>query len=162
MRLKSPTCVAAEFLFLPLSLDKPPRDATATESTQQHGRSTSKPLMLAILYNEKRSNKRTTKREKKKTYNSRCSPVVTHLTTNLPLIGLTLGEQTGSRILQWIWSYVLGDGDGPPHMHSLLMRIDLFTGQTFNPLWHGLELDRFLCRLSCRSPGLHVLFNRVE
>ncbi|ETR98005.1 hypothetical protein M419DRAFT_89725, partial [Trichoderma reesei RUT C-30] len=45
---------------------------------------------------------------KKETYNSRCSPVVTHLTTNLPLIGLTLGEQTGSRILQWIWSYVLG------------------------------------------------------
>ncbi|PTB62147.1 hypothetical protein BBK36DRAFT_1129694 [Trichoderma citrinoviride] len=41
------------------------------------------------------------------TYNSRCSPVVTHLTTNLPLIGLTLGEQTGSRIFQWIWSYVL-------------------------------------------------------
>ncbi|ETS00233.1 hypothetical protein M419DRAFT_84204, partial [Trichoderma reesei RUT C-30] len=44
----------------------------------------------------------------KTTYNSRCSPVVTHLTTNLPLIGLTLGEQTGSRIFQWIWSYVLG------------------------------------------------------
>ena len=44
--------------------------------------------------------------KKKKTYNSRCSPVVTHLTTNLPLIGLTLGEQTGSRIFQWIWSYV--------------------------------------------------------
>ncbi|PTB35370.1 hypothetical protein M441DRAFT_153519, partial [Trichoderma asperellum CBS 433.97] len=46
-------------------------------------------------------------RDKKvKTYNSRCSPVVTHLTTNLPLIGLTLGERTGSRIFQWIWSYV--------------------------------------------------------
>ncbi|PTB37446.1 hypothetical protein M441DRAFT_149468, partial [Trichoderma asperellum CBS 433.97] len=43
----------------------------------------------------------------KKTYNSRCSPVVTHLTTNLPLIGLTLGERTGSRIFQWIWSYVI-------------------------------------------------------
>ncbi|EHK42033.1 hypothetical protein TRIATDRAFT_171143, partial [Trichoderma atroviride IMI 206040] len=46
------------------------------------------------------------KNKKKKTYNSRCSPVVTHLTTNLPLIGLTLGERTGSRIFQWIWSYV--------------------------------------------------------
>ncbi|PTB37265.1 hypothetical protein M441DRAFT_110533, partial [Trichoderma asperellum CBS 433.97] len=46
------------------------------------------------------------KRQKEKTYNSRCSPVVTHLTTNLPLIGLTLGERTGSRIFQWIWSYV--------------------------------------------------------
>ncbi|KAL7893952.1 hypothetical protein HDV64DRAFT_132032 [Trichoderma sp. TUCIM 5745] len=32
--------------------------------------------------------------------------MVTHSTTNLPLIGLTLGEQTGSRIFQWIWSYV--------------------------------------------------------
>ncbi|PTB52597.1 hypothetical protein M431DRAFT_60466, partial [Trichoderma harzianum CBS 226.95] len=40
------------------------------------------------------------------TYNSRCSPVVTHLTTNQPLIVLTLGERTGSRILRWIWSYV--------------------------------------------------------
>ncbi|PTB38462.1 hypothetical protein M441DRAFT_146803, partial [Trichoderma asperellum CBS 433.97] len=44
--------------------------------------------------------------QKIKTYNSRCSPVVTHLTTNLPLISLTLGERTGSRIFQWIWSYV--------------------------------------------------------
>ncbi|PTB35301.1 hypothetical protein M441DRAFT_452625, partial [Trichoderma asperellum CBS 433.97] len=44
--------------------------------------------------------------QKKKTYNSRCSLVVTHPTTNLPLIGLTLGERTGSRIFQWIWSYV--------------------------------------------------------
>ncbi|EHK43560.1 hypothetical protein TRIATDRAFT_202499, partial [Trichoderma atroviride IMI 206040] len=47
------------------------------------------------------------KRKKEKTYNSRCSLMVTHSTTNLPLIGLTLGEQTGSRIFQWIWSYVL-------------------------------------------------------
>ncbi|PTB41320.1 hypothetical protein M441DRAFT_138304, partial [Trichoderma asperellum CBS 433.97] len=47
------------------------------------------------------------KKQKMKTYNSRCSPVVTHLTTNLPLIGLTLGERTGSRIFQWIWSYVI-------------------------------------------------------
>ncbi|KAL6797503.1 hypothetical protein GGI42DRAFT_94088 [Trichoderma sp. SZMC 28013] len=36
--------------------------------------------------------------------------MVTHSTTNLPLIGLTLGEQTGPRIFQWIWSYVLGCG----------------------------------------------------
>ncbi|PTB48389.1 hypothetical protein M431DRAFT_53100, partial [Trichoderma harzianum CBS 226.95] len=44
---------------------------------------------------------------KKKTYNSRCSLMVTHSTTNLPLISLTLGERTGPRIFQWIWSYVL-------------------------------------------------------
>ncbi|EHK47231.1 hypothetical protein TRIATDRAFT_45757 [Trichoderma atroviride IMI 206040] len=48
------------------------------------------------------------KEEKKdKTYNSWCSLMVTHSTTNLPLIGLTLGERTGSRIFQWIWSYVI-------------------------------------------------------
>ncbi|ETR98537.1 hypothetical protein M419DRAFT_47278, partial [Trichoderma reesei RUT C-30] len=45
--------------------------------------------------------------KKAKTYNSRCSPVVTHLTTNLPLIGLTLGEQTGPRVFHYLWSYVL-------------------------------------------------------
>ncbi|ETR99799.1 hypothetical protein M419DRAFT_85484, partial [Trichoderma reesei RUT C-30] len=44
----------------------------------------------------------------KKTYNSRCSPVVTHLTTNLPVSGLSMGEQTGPRILHYLWSYVLG------------------------------------------------------
>ncbi|PKK34613.1 hypothetical protein CI102_14833, partial [Trichoderma harzianum] len=32
---------------------------------------------------------------KKKTYNSRCSLVVTHPTTNLPVSGLSMGEQTG-------------------------------------------------------------------
>ncbi|PTB37531.1 hypothetical protein M441DRAFT_95395, partial [Trichoderma asperellum CBS 433.97] len=42
-----------------------------------------------------------------KTYNSRCSPVVTHLTTNLPVSGLSMGEQTGPRVLHYLWSYVL-------------------------------------------------------
>ncbi|EHK47122.1 hypothetical protein TRIATDRAFT_46492, partial [Trichoderma atroviride IMI 206040] len=41
-----------------------------------------------------------------KTYNSRCSPMVTHLTTNLPVSGLSMGEQTGPRILHYLWSYV--------------------------------------------------------
>ncbi|EHK39852.1 hypothetical protein TRIATDRAFT_48449, partial [Trichoderma atroviride IMI 206040] len=49
-----------------------------------------------------------TKKEQKSTYNSRCSLMVSHSTTNLPLIGWTLGEQTGSCIFQWIWSYVMG------------------------------------------------------
>ncbi|KAH8125954.1 hypothetical protein LI328DRAFT_132393 [Trichoderma asperelloides] len=46
------------------------------------------------------------KNKKIKTYNSRCSPVVTHLTTNLPVSGLSMGEQTGPRILHYLWSYV--------------------------------------------------------
>ncbi|PTB57446.1 hypothetical protein M431DRAFT_51675, partial [Trichoderma harzianum CBS 226.95] len=44
--------------------------------------------------------------QKEKTYNSRCSPVVTHLTTNLPVSGLSMGEQTGPRIFHYLWSYV--------------------------------------------------------
>ncbi|KAL5088868.1 hypothetical protein Trisim1_006284 [Trichoderma cf. simile WF8] len=54
------------------------------------------------------------KKKKKHTYNSRCSLMVTHSTTNLPLIGLTLGEQTGPRIFQWIWSLIYGGADGTP------------------------------------------------
>ena len=45
--------------------------------------------------------------KKKKTYNSRCSLVVTDPTTDLPLISLSMGERTGSRIFLWLWSYVL-------------------------------------------------------
>ncbi|EGR52991.1 uncharacterized protein TRIREDRAFT_43401, partial [Trichoderma reesei QM6a] len=43
----------------------------------------------------------------KKTYNSRCSLVVTHPTTNLPVSGLSMGEQTGPRIFHYLWSYVV-------------------------------------------------------
>lgn len=50
----------------------------------------------------------TAKSSKKiKTYNSRCSLVVTDPTTNLPVRGLSMGEQTGSRVLLYLWSYVL-------------------------------------------------------
>ncbi|EGR52495.1 uncharacterized protein TRIREDRAFT_54052 [Trichoderma reesei QM6a] len=42
-----------------------------------------------------------------KTYNSRCSLVVTHPTTNLPVSGLSMGEQTGPRVFHYLWSYVL-------------------------------------------------------
>ncbi|ETR96790.1 hypothetical protein M419DRAFT_63645, partial [Trichoderma reesei RUT C-30] len=45
----------------------------------------------------------------KKTYNSRCSLVVTHPTTNLPVSGLSMGEQTGPRVFHYLWSYVIGD-----------------------------------------------------
>ncbi|KAL5083825.1 hypothetical protein Trisim1_000870 [Trichoderma cf. simile WF8] len=47
------------------------------------------------------------KNKKKKTYNSRCSLMVTHSTTNLPVRGLSMGEQTGPRVLLYLWSYVL-------------------------------------------------------
>ncbi|KAK1974444.1 hypothetical protein LZ30DRAFT_607989, partial [Colletotrichum cereale] len=41
-----------------------------------------------------------------KTYNTRYSLVVTDPTTNPALIGLSMGERTGSRVFQWVWSYV--------------------------------------------------------
>ena len=44
--------------------------------------------------------------EGKNTYNTRDSLVVTDPTTSLALIGLSMGERTGSRVLQWVWSYV--------------------------------------------------------
>ncbi|KAL5085945.1 hypothetical protein Trisim1_009857 [Trichoderma cf. simile WF8] len=76
---------------------------------RDHGRD------MHFVFQQKK--KRPVKNEaKKETYNSRCSLMVTHSTTNLPLIGLTLGEQTGPRIFQWIWSYVLEVLHKPPYM----------------------------------------------
>ena len=46
----------------------------------------------------------------KRTYNTGYSLVVTDPTTNPALTGLSRGERTGSRVLQWIWSYVLDAG----------------------------------------------------
>ncbi|ETR97025.1 hypothetical protein M419DRAFT_92634, partial [Trichoderma reesei RUT C-30] len=70
--------------------------------------------------------------KKRKTYNSRCSPVVTHLTTNLPLIGLTLGEQTGSRIFQWIWSYVITWNCILPYISSCGMILKMYAKKRKN------------------------------
>ena len=42
----------------------------------------------------------------KNTYNTKDSLVVTDPTTSLALTGLSMGERTGSRVLQWVWSYV--------------------------------------------------------
>ncbi|KAK1965738.1 hypothetical protein LY78DRAFT_711944 [Colletotrichum sublineola] len=42
-----------------------------------------------------------------KTYNTGYSLIVTDSTTNPALIGLSMGERTGSRVFQWVWSYVL-------------------------------------------------------
>jgi hypothetical protein len=47
------------------------------------------------------------KEKQKKTYNNRYSPVVTHPSTNLSVTGLSMGERTGSRVLQYLWSYVI-------------------------------------------------------
>ena len=44
----------------------------------------------------------------KRTYNTKDSLVVTDPTTSLALAGLSMGERTGSRVLQWVWSYVAG------------------------------------------------------
>jgi hypothetical protein len=41
-----------------------------------------------------------------KTYNSRYSLMVTHLTTNPPVRCLSMAERTGSRGLNVLWSYV--------------------------------------------------------
>ena len=46
------------------------------------------------------------KKRDKKTYNTRDSLVVTDPTTSLALTDLSMGERTGSRIFQWVWSYV--------------------------------------------------------
>ncbi|KAJ3561162.1 hypothetical protein NPX13_g9052 [Xylaria arbuscula] len=40
------------------------------------------------------------------TYNTEDSLVVTDPTTNSALTGLSMGERTGPRVLQWLWSYV--------------------------------------------------------
>ena len=52
----------------------------------------------------------TKKKDKKGTYNTRDSLVVTDPTTNLAVSGLALGERTGPRVLQILWSYVLECG----------------------------------------------------
>jgi len=36
--------------------------------------------------------------------------------SSLPLTGLSVGERTGSRILQWVWSYVLERRGVWPHI----------------------------------------------
>ena len=50
---------------------------------------------------------RKTTREHKNTYNTRDSLVVTDPTTSLALTDLSMGERTGSRAFQWVWSYVI-------------------------------------------------------
>lgn len=60
---------------------------------------------MNLLSFELRSNNK--KEEEKETYNTRDSPVVTDLSTNLAISSLSMGERTGSRIFCYVWSYVL-------------------------------------------------------
>ncbi|EGR44167.1 uncharacterized protein TRIREDRAFT_70921 [Trichoderma reesei QM6a] len=46
--------------------------------------------------------------KRQKTYNTRSSLVVTDPATTPALIWLSIGDQTGSRFLRWLWSYVPG------------------------------------------------------
>ena len=46
------------------------------------------------------------KKPRSKTYNTRDSPVVTHPSTSLAIICLSMGERTGSRVFRYLWSYV--------------------------------------------------------
>ncbi|EGZ72837.1 hypothetical protein NEUTE2DRAFT_61119 [Neurospora tetrasperma FGSC 2509] len=55
----------------------------------------------------KKHKERSEEQKGKKTYNTRDSLVVTDPTTSLALTGLSMGERTGSRVFQWVWSYVL-------------------------------------------------------
>ncbi|KAK0616796.1 hypothetical protein B0T14DRAFT_434938, partial [Immersiella caudata] len=54
--------------------------------------------------------------KKAKTYNTRDSLVVTDPTTSLAVTGLSMGERTGSRAFQYLWSYVLNGEFGRTHI----------------------------------------------
>ena len=47
-----------------------------------------------------------------KTYNTKDSPVVTDLSTDLAISSLIKGERTGSHVAYYLWSYVTGTGRG--------------------------------------------------
>jgi hypothetical protein len=48
-----------------------------------------------------------TSKSAKKTYSTGDSLVVTDPTTSPAISGLSMGEQTGSRVLHYLWPYVL-------------------------------------------------------
>ncbi|KAH8158935.1 hypothetical protein CIB48_g9304 [Xylaria polymorpha] len=50
--------------------------------------------------------------KRQKTYNTEDSLVVTDPTTNSALTGLSMGERTGSRVFQWLWSASATRGGG--------------------------------------------------
>ncbi|KAK1846872.1 hypothetical protein CCHR01_10504 [Colletotrichum chrysophilum] len=64
---------------------------------------------------------------KNSTYNTGHSPVVTDPTTTPALTGLSMGERTGSRVLQWVWSYVVKRGTEDAHIASVEYSRSAFT-----------------------------------
>jgi hypothetical protein len=62
--------------------------------------------VIFIISHGKKKTRPQRGRKGQKTYNTRDSPVVTDLSTNLALTDLSMGERTGSRALLWVWSYV--------------------------------------------------------
>ncbi|KAK3397738.1 hypothetical protein B0T20DRAFT_393547 [Sordaria brevicollis] len=63
-------------------------------------------LKLKVSVNAREKERFGEKEQGKKTYNTRDSLVVTDPTTSLALTGLSMGERTGSRVFQWVWSIV--------------------------------------------------------
>ena len=55
-----------------------------------------------------------------KTYNTKDSPVVTDLSTDLAVTSLSRGERTGSRVVWCLWSYVKVGGWGGTYIGGRL------------------------------------------
>ncbi|PVH95056.1 hypothetical protein DM02DRAFT_538206, partial [Periconia macrospinosa] len=90
--------------------------------------------------------------KKKKTYNSRYSLVVTHLTTNPPVPCLSTAERTGSSVFMVLWSYVLGRANfhqyivHSPYVRSHSLDVLLFTTQV---ACHHHPSNLFCCSSLC-------------
>ena len=56
---------------------------------------------------------------RQKTYNTRCSLVVTDTITSLAPTGLLMGEQTGSRIFQLVYTSFEAQSTGRHYPHTL-------------------------------------------
>ncbi|KAJ9155818.1 hypothetical protein NKR19_g4440 [Coniochaeta hoffmannii] len=81
--------------------------------------------ILARPLSTSHQQRREEKKGKKETYNTRDSPVVTHPSTSLAIVCLSMGERTGSRVLRRLWSYVEGDDGNSPYLPEA----------TFAPQW---------------------------
>ncbi|KAK0622448.1 hypothetical protein B0T14DRAFT_427568, partial [Immersiella caudata] len=71
-----------------------------------------------------------------KTYNTRDSLVVTDTTTSRALTGLSMGERTGSRIFQWVWSYVVG---------FIVRDVDMLVGRKEGRCIHVVKTKKAQC-----------------
>ncbi|KAL6151886.1 hypothetical protein ACJQWK_10250 [Exserohilum turcicum] len=79
-------------------------------SEQERIQAMPNPRKVDVRASKDTPQKRSPRRKKKeKTYNSRDSPVVTHLTTNLPVTSLCIAERTRDTEFWYLWSYVLGN-----------------------------------------------------